>query len=322
MYRNVMVPVDGSSFSREAVLQALRIASQTGATLRLVRVASTPLNLGGPEAFTIENESIRTQRNAELAELYAIAAECRAHSTVNVTASLQHGPVADALIGYAHRYRVDLIVMRSHARKGLARAWFGSVADELIRQSGVPVLVVRPPSVATASENSYAFNRILIPLDGSKLAEEALLRVIPLARVDASEITLMRIVNPVRPLDCGDRLSAIGPAKACDVAEAQRYLDSLLATPADRALRVIRRVVVAENVAQTILQFSEVDEADLIAIATHGRGAIARVAIGSVADEVMRSATASTMVFHPLAGQRIMAGEARRAAMSATPVPA
>jgi nucleotide-binding universal stress UspA family protein len=100
MYRNVMVPVDGSPFSREAVLQGLRIASQSGATLRLVRVGSSSSMMhGGPDGFTIENQKLSELHSNELADLYAIAAECRAHNTVNVTATLQYGPVVDALIG-------------------------------------------------------------------------------------------------------------------------------------------------------------------------------------------------------------------------------
>src|SRR5829696_6392189 len=109
MYRNVLVPVDGSSFSREAVVQGLRIASQSGATLRLVRIGTPSMLSGGPDTVAMESSSLRELHTAELADLYAIAAECRAHSTVNVTASLQQGPVVDSLIGYAKRYRVDLI---------------------------------------------------------------------------------------------------------------------------------------------------------------------------------------------------------------------
>src|SRR5687768_18566241 len=81
MYRNVMVPVDGSSFSREAVLQGLRIASQNGATLRLVRVASAPVLFSAPETMTLSSDAAKQLRASELASLYAMAAECRAHST-------------------------------------------------------------------------------------------------------------------------------------------------------------------------------------------------------------------------------------------------
>lgn len=299
MYRNVMVPVDGSSFAREAVLQGLRIASRSGATLRLVRVASAPLFVGGPDSFAVENATLQKQRADELADLYSIAAECRAHSTVNVTASLQQGPVVDALMGYARRHRVDLIVMRSHVRKGIARAWFGSVADKLIRESGIPVLVVRPPSVATALESSFGFKRILVPLDGSSLAEESLAAVVKLARIDGSEISLLRVVTPSR--QPGEVESSIGPAPARDVDEAQRYLNQLLVSPVDRSIRVTRRVIIAEDIPATILYVAEMEESDLIAIATRGRGAIARATSGSVADRIMREAVVSAMVIHPVA---------------------
>lgn len=299
MYRNVMVPVDGSSFAREAVLQGLRIASRSGATLRLVRVASAPLFAGGPDSFAIENSTVQKQRADELADLYSIAAECRAHSTVNVTASLQQGPIVDSLMGYARRHRVDLIVMRSHVRKGIARAWFGSIADKLIRESGIPVLVVRPPSVATALESSFGFKRILVPLDGSSLAEESLAAVAKLARIDGSEITLVRVVTPSR--QPGEVESSIGPAPAREVDEAQRYLDHQLASPGNRSIRVTRRVIVAEDIPSTILYVAEMEESDLIAIATRGRGAIARATSGSVADRIMREALVSAMVIHPVA---------------------
>lgn len=299
MYRNVMVPVDGSSFSREAVLQGLRIASRCGATLRLVRVAASPIGLDAGEGFEIESEGLRQLHAAALADLYAIAVECRAHSTVNVTASLQHGPVADAIIGYAKRHRVDLIVMRSHARRGLARVWLGSVADKLIRDSGIPVLVVRPPSMATGLENGIQFKRILVPLDGSTLAEQSLASAASLARIDGATIALLRIVPPSRR-EPGVVESDIGPARADDVTAATRYLESLLTSESDRPISVSRRVVVSDDIPGTIMQLADTGEVDLIAIATRGRNALARVTSGSVADRIMRESITSVLVLHPV----------------------
>lgn len=308
MYRNIMVPVDGSSFSREAVLQGLRIASQSGATLRLVRVASTPAVLGGPDMIVSFDEGARQQRNTELAELYSLAAECRAHSTVNVTASLQQGPVVDALIGYAQRHRVDLIVLRSHARGGLARVWFGSVADKLIRESGIPVLVVRPPSVATALGSSFGFKRILVPLDGSALAEEIIPRILPLARVDGSTITILRIVPRSDHMQ-GGLESSIGPAKAMDIARAKLYIDNLIANQIDKGIVTRRHIVISDDVASAILDRAEMDDSDLVAIATRGLGAIARARSGSVADRVMRESPVSAMVVHPVVNHALQAQE-------------
>ena len=300
MYRNIMVPVDGSSFSREAVLQGLRIASQCGAALHLVKVAVAPVIPAAPEAIAIAGESVYDTNPGELSELYAIAAECRAHSNVNVTASLERGPVVDALVGYARRHPVDLIVMRSHARGGMKRVWFGSVADGLIRESGIPVLIVRPPSVATALESGMHMRRILVPLDGSALAEKALAPAVKLAKVEGAAITLLRVVTAWKQPAPGELASAIGPASALEVSEAQRYLDSLLAWPEIGALRVTRRVAISADPALTILETARTIEADLITIATRGRGALKRATAGSVSDRVMREADVSAIVLHPM----------------------
>lgn len=301
MYRNVMVPVDGSSFSREAVLQGLRIASRSGATLRLVRVAANPAAIGSPEGFAVENMASREMHSAALADLYSIATDCRAHSTVNVTASLEHGPVVDALIGYAKRYDVDLIVIRSHARKGLARVWFGSVADGLIRMSGIPVIVVRQPSLATGLASGFQLKRILVPLDGSPLAEESLRAAAKAAKIDGASLTLLRVVAPSTDRAPGDLESDIGQASALEVGEARHYLAALFTSRMDRFVGITRRVVVSDDVAGTILSVSKSEEADLIAIATRGRGSLARATNGSVSDRVMREAQISTLVVHPAA---------------------
>jgi nucleotide-binding universal stress UspA family protein len=297
MYRNIMVPVDGSPFSREAVLHGLRLASQSGAILRLVRIGTAATITGAPDGFAVENQRLRQIHAAELGELYSIAAECRAHSTVNVTAALQYGPVADTLIGYAKRHRVDLIVMRSHGRTGFARAWFVSLADALIRVSGIPVLVVKATSVSTALEDGLAVKRILVPLDGSLLSEQSIEPAIALARINGASITLLRVVTPSRKPN-GELQSAIGPAPASEVSQDQRYLNSCLGG-LERSLTVNRRIVIADDVPAAILETAEAIEADLIAMSTRGRGAIKRVTSGSVADRVVRESPVSTMVIHP-----------------------
>ena len=298
MYRNIMVPVDGSSFSREAVLQGVRIAEGCGATLRLVRVGTTPALISSPEALSPGVEAFENHRARELADLYQIANECRGSSTANVTASLLDGPVSDALEGYIARHRVDLVVMRSHTRRGLARVWFGSVADKLIRHTGVPVLIVRPPSLATALESGFRFKRILVPLDGSALAERSLHAAVTLARLDGAAVTLLRIVPSAH--SPGSQLqSPLGPASHAAVTEAQTYLNSLVPTLRESNLGILPKVLIADDVAGAILQTTESHEIDLIAIATHGRGALARVATGSVADRLMRESAISTLVVHP-----------------------
>lgn len=300
MFYNVMVPVDGSSFSREAVLQGLRLASLYGATLRLVRVASTTPFSAGTEAAEFDSGTDRGVHAEELADLYKIAAECRAHSTISVTASLERGPIVDALCGYARRNNVDVIVMRSHARSGLARIWFGSVADALIRESGLPVIVVRPPSVSTAVERGFSFKRIMVPLDGSVLAEQALPRAVSLARLEGAMIVLVLIVPGTADSSDGTLVSADGPASERDVASAKSYLDSIAARYR-RGVRIMTRVLIASDVPSAILGVADDHEIDMIAMATRGQGMMKRSIGGSVSDRVMRESTTSTLIIHPIA---------------------
>ncbi len=304
MFRNVMVPVDGSPFSREAVLQGLRLASLYGATLRLVRVASTTSISAGSEVIGVDTST--DTHAAELAELYTIAAECRAHSTISVTASLERGPIVDALCGYARRNAVDLIVMRSHGRSGIARFWFGSVADSLIRESGVPVLVVGPPSVGTALEKGFSHRKIMVPLDGSVLAEQALHPAVSLARFEGAMIILVMVVAPGARGTNGALLSAIGPATEREVSAAQAYLDNIV-TQYGTGVRMLTRVAVSADTSASILCAAESDEVDLITMATRGQGMMARSIGGSVSDQVMRESSTSTLVVHPILGSSLHA---------------
>ena len=299
MYRVIMVPVDGSAFSREAVFHGLRLAEKNKAQLRLVRVCSMPIALGSAETAVLEGKAWSGERNSMLTQLYRLAAECRANTHVDVIATLEDGPVADALRGHALRHSVDLIVMATHARKGIARVWLGSVADRLIRETGVPILAVRPPSLATELASGSCFKRILIALDGSVLAEQCLEPAIALARLEQGEITLLRVVHSEAHIPLGEMQASIGPARASDVDDAQRYLAGLTVLLAEHGVPVHSAVVIAADIPKAILGFAETHDSDVVAIATHGRGGVARVMIGSVADRVMTEGAISTLVLHP-----------------------
>jgi nucleotide-binding universal stress UspA family protein len=240
-----------------------------------------------------------------LAQLYRLAAECRGNTVVDVTATVEDGPVADALRGHALRHEVDLIVMGSHARRGLARVWLGSVADRLIRETGLPVLLVRPPSLATELTDGSCYKRIIVPLDGAPLAEGSLGPALALAMLEHAELTLVRVVPVARNMSPEEQHSTIGPARARDVEEAESYLAGVrmrLAVRvrlADHHVRVRSAVVVADDVPAAIMGFAQANDGDLIAIATHGRGGIARAIIGSVADRVMSEGVLSALVIHP-----------------------
>jgi nucleotide-binding universal stress UspA family protein len=304
MYKTIMVPTDGSGFDREAILVALRVAERCDAKVRLVRVLTTGAYFGmgaSPEAVVATPETLRAEHDAALSEIYALAAECRSISSADVTVDLEQGPIADILAGYAKRNDIDLIVISSHGRRGIARLSLGSVTDSLIRGTTIPIFVVKPKASYLMPEASKEFHHIVVPLDGSSLAEQILARVVPLAKLEDAEITLLHVLTP-----SGD---AYENADSCElpwwekrVAGAQAYLSRRAAELRVQGVVATIDVVVGDKIAESITDYARRAGADLIAIATHGRGGLARVLRGSVADGVTKLAMSSILVFHPERG--------------------
>ncbi len=301
MYKVIMVPTDGSGFDREAIRVALKMAERSNAKVRLVRVLASDTFFGTtPEAewSPMAAELGRSERATALSELYALAAECRSGFKVDITVDLHGGPVADVLQGYARRHDVDLIVMSTHGRSGISRLSLGSVTDSLIRHTTIPVLVVKPPTSYLNPQLGQAFKRIVVPLDGSALAEQILPRVLALGKLEEAEISLLQVLIP-QSYSQKEILDTNLPWWDKDVSLAQAYLFRIASTLRRNGLIVTTDIVIGENVAHAIGDFASRKKADLIAIATHGRGGLARMLRGSVADAIMLSGRMSMLVFKP-----------------------
>jgi nucleotide-binding universal stress UspA family protein len=301
MYKVIMVPTDGSGFDREAIRVALRIAERTDAKIKLVRVLATGSFFGmaaAAEGTAIAAEVVRSERDRALSELYALAAECRAASNADISVDLHAGPVAEVLEGYTRRNEVDLIVISTHGRSGIARLSLGSVTDSLIRHTTIPVLVVKPPTSYLNPQVIEGFKRIVVPLDGSTLAEQILPRVLTLAKLEEAEITLLNVLLP-HSYSQKEIPDSNLPWWDEDISLAQTYLFRIAGKLRRNGVAVTTDIVIGENVASAIGDFASREKADLIAIATHGRGGLARVLRGSVADAVMHSSRLSMLVFKP-----------------------
>jgi nucleotide-binding universal stress UspA family protein len=301
MYKVIMVPTDGSGFDREAIRVALRLAERCNAKVQLVRVLG-PGSLFGlataADGMAVSAELVLSERDRALSELYALAAECRATSKAIIAVDLHTGPVADVLEGYARRHDVDLIVMSTHGRSGISRLTLGSVTDSLIRHTTIPVLVVKPPTSYLNPQINEAFKRIVVPLDGSTLAEQILPRVMALASVEEAEITLLNVLIP----QTHSQKEIVDPSLPWwdkDIAVAQSYLFRIASRLRRNGASVTTDIVIGDNVASAIGDFAGRERADLIAIATHGRGGLARMLRGSVAAAVMHSASKSMLVLKP-----------------------
>jgi nucleotide-binding universal stress UspA family protein len=213
---------------------------------------------------------------------------------------LLSGSTVPALCADAASCGADLVVMTTHGRGPLSRFWLGSVADGLVRQLSVPLLLVRPKEGPVDLDAEVRLRRFLIPLDGSAHAEAILEPALALGEASGAAYTLLRVVGPVPVV--GYDVFGYAPA-GTDVALAEQlrqqaaaYLDRVAGRLCERGLEVRNHVVVNPSTAGAILTAADPRLADLVALETHGRGGPARLLLGSVADKVVRGAAAAVLV--------------------------
>jgi nucleotide-binding universal stress UspA family protein len=303
-FRSILVPLDGSPFAEQAVPLAARTAQRAGSKLRLILVhglPSAPIDLVTAKLFT----SIElATRKSERAYLRGIQTRLRDGGTRLASAVTLTGKAGPALAQYVREMGIDLVVMSTHGRGGIRRAWLGSVADYLIRTLEVPVLLLRPVESEPGSARPAASGPILVPLDGSPLAEEALGPAIALARAWDAELALLQVVRPV--LLSADPALPLPLPSAFDQdlttmwrTQAQDYIDGIVEQLHGQGIRATGAASLGWYPADSILEAARPERVAAIVIATHGRGGLSRLALGSVTDKVVRGADVPVLACRP-----------------------
>ncbi len=293
MIKSILVPLDGSPFSEQALPWAACLAKVVGAHLELVRVHDPvpPWTIAteGAVAATAVDPSIR---DAEEQYLANCAARLEEGGFTGVTRQLLEGDVVEQIARHAEDNAFGLVVLATHGRGALSRLWLGSVSDALVRRLTVPVLLIRPAE-GTAIPPAEQFRKVLVALDGSAESESAIAPALALADPKRCEVVLLRVVPPVPiPGDAG--MAASLPMddtltkSLTDQAEA--YLEGVAARLRSGVVKVSTRVVVEPGVAQAVLHEASLANVELLALATHGARGLRRMVLGSVADKVLRGA--------------------------------
>ncbi|HLH21726.1 MAG TPA: universal stress protein [Chloroflexota bacterium] len=289
MHQRILVTLDGSEPAEAALSYAEALARGSRGALCLVQAAP-------PD-----------EQAATSDYLHRLAADLRARG-VAAAARVLDGAPADAVAAAATEWQADLIVMASHGRTGLERSLQGSVADAVLHRAAVPLLLVRLGHVAASSWPC----RVLVPLDGSELAEAAVDHAGGLVGTDG-ELVLYQAVLP----ETSGRLGELGdePVWAALLSDAesaaQSYLDGVAARQRAAGRRV-RTVAELGEPAAGIADYCHRARVDLVVLSSHGRAGVRRWLQGSVADDLLRLAPAPLLVLRPLL-------EAARAPQHVTP---
>ena len=301
MYRKLIVPLDGSPFAEHALATAARLARASGAELQLLTVHI-------PVLFAFDrgahyDELLRSEERAYLAR---IGTMFRAETDVNVQSAIRDGVPADAICEYADWFEDALIVMTTHGRTGLNRAWVGSVADAVMKHSHHAVLMLRPPKAPApwSAATVASYDRVLVALDGSTFAETALAHGARLAELFGAKLELLRMAEIPRsfvvPFTAPPYAGVpMVPTETIDsiVQHATAYVNGVATRVRAEhpQLCVVTDLVASETPALSIVNVAEQHGVDLVAMATHGRG-VSRIVMPSVADKVIRGGPAAVLL--------------------------
>jgi nucleotide-binding universal stress UspA family protein len=272
-YKHILVPLDGSSFGEAALRPALEVARRSGAGVTLLHVHN-------PQRASL-------LRTAEDQETYlARLRRDPACGDIRVEVAMRSGQPAEQIFEQAQAGGADLIVMCTHGRGGVSRAWLGSVTDQCIRHSAIPVLVIRPqPSGRQSDADAFLPHRVVVPLDGGMDAERALPYALGIARAFGVPMLLLGVVEPGRDdMAHGDGVTLM----MCLGDVASRLWAS--------GVQVSTEVVHGRSAPEAILTAAG---GDPVVMSRHECSRIPSALIGSVTDKVLRSAHGPVLLVPP-----------------------
>lgn len=286
MAGTVLIPLDGSALSEQALEPARPLIDALQAKVVLLRVV--PARGTGADVEVEADEAGVAMQALE---------ERLAGQGLRCEARVVRGDPAERILSTAQALRPDYLAMATHGRSGVSRLVRGSVAERVVRHASVPVLLVNPLAPGPPHEVARPFRRVLVPLDGSRLSEQVLPHVERLASAYGSEVQLLR-VEPYQV--------TFAPAPVAEPSWDPRALEQSLEPAVARLARAgltVRAASAHGVVAAEILRAAQ--GSDLVAMTTHGRGGLSRWWFGSVAEQVVRHCTTPLLV--------VRAGEAGEA---------
>ncbi len=280
--KTVVVPLDVSDAPTNALSLVATLAHVLDARVELVHVQARVWVPATRDVNPIEAELFLAETRSALA------------ADIDVRTTVVCGDPVERVLELVRHNSDSLLVVPSRGRAGLSRAVFGSVSDQIVRLSPVPVVVTREDMRLPR----HSLSSILVPLDSSPLSERALPWAMSLARKTDARVTLVSVidVNQVAAYAGIDRqpdLLAGLEDEARDLA--REYLDEVVRRVRSQGIRATWEVRLGRP-SDEIIRIAETTAADLVVMSTHGRGGIRRWAFGSITDDVLQRGSTPVMI--------------------------
>jgi nucleotide-binding universal stress UspA family protein len=291
-FRSIVVPTDFSPLADAAAARAAGLARLDGAELHLVHSVTVPLMID-PYAYSVPADLWKGVRRAGEEKLEQTRKTVEARGGQVVTAQVFDYP--DPVVSLAEGVRVhgaDLIVMGTHGRRGLQRAFLGSVTERALRTLDVPILAVKEDAETAAQPIA----RIVLAVDFSPHSDRAVEMAEGLAARLSASVDLVHVLYV--PLDY-DPFPGVLPASRVELermmtAQASERLEKIRDRLAQRGIRVEAHLDRGHPDA-AIVGLARRVGSHLIVMGTRGRTGVAHVLLGSVAERTLRGSPCSVL---------------------------
>jgi nucleotide-binding universal stress UspA family protein len=300
MKRTILVPLDGSEQAETVLPHAVAAARATNSTLTLLQVVASSSMLemtvwpaGIPAGSMLDSAE---ERRIGYAYLQTTASKLHDSGVEFATQVLEGDPATEIVKRAQVGADAGMIAMATHGRSGIGRWVFGSVAEKVLHGATVPLLLVHAPSDTTSGPIGPApngYKTILVPLDGSRFAEQALAEAMELAASSGATLLLVTVVPTLEDIiyaSGGMVPYWLSVDQEATAKVAQQEMDIVAGRVQAQGIRA-QGIVARGWPADEILCVAAKEHADLIVMATHGRTGFANFWLGSVAMKVVQRAT-------------------------------
>ncbi len=316
MFQRLLVPLDGSLRAEQALPVAAQIARASSGSIHLLQVVAFPVDYsGGMAPVPLASDELIKAEIAQSTDYLTAVAALPILAGITITTEALLGLPAQDILSVAESRAVDLIVLCSHGRTGFVRWALGSVAHTLAHTSTIPTLILReseqPASLLGLTKQPLC---VLVPLDGSALAETALppaaYLVAALAAPAQGSLHLAQVVKLLSEAADEGFVSELNrEAKDRASAYLTHVAEHLQETMKDLQISITWSVAHEKDVTSALLHLAErtrkrkdsgeMGQCDLIALSTHGRHGLARWVIGSVADRLLSATKLPVLIVRP-----------------------
>lgn len=294
MYKQILVPLDGSELSEIALPYAEELAGKLDSHVTLLHIAKSNRNQDDRLLQFYMQKMVQT--TALNTQKYGTASSKK---EVKVTSAILVGYPEEEIITFADRKHMSLIVMATHGSSGFKRWALGSVSNKVVRAVANPVLLIRAKDARNEQLRKRSLNKILVPLDGSVESESVIPHIEELAPKLGAEVTLFQSVSQAYLVVTGGdgaiqipySPEEMGPI----VANAENYIGKITALLKSKGIATKSELRIGEA-AEEIIGLADELQVDLVAMSTHGRSGISRWSFGSVADKVLHAGSTPLML--------------------------